>query len=90
VHNETLFDLCGITESVSSRKKDRIIVQIENDVAASWKEKKQRLKLSSCVMFMLNRMYTRCASGSSDDKNAIRMNDPYLSELPSVWIIYAL
>jgi hypothetical protein len=35
-------------------------------------------------------VYTRCASGSSDDENAIRMNDPYLSELPPVWIIYAL
>jgi hypothetical protein len=40
VHNETLFDSCGITESVSTAKKDRIFVQIGNDVEAPWKEKK--------------------------------------------------
>ena len=40
VHNETLFGSCGVTQSVSLGKKVVIIVQIEDDVAASWKAKK--------------------------------------------------
>ena len=35
-------------------------------------------------MFMLNRMYSRYASRSSDGEIAIRIEDPYVSELFSV------
>jgi hypothetical protein len=89
VHNETLFDSSEITESGSSREKYRVIVQIGDDVAAPWKAKKQWFKFSSWVMFMLNRMYSWCASESSDDENRICRNDPWVSELFSVWIVCA-
>jgi hypothetical protein len=40
VHTYTLFDSCMITESVPSKKgKDRNIVRIGDDIAASLKEK---------------------------------------------------
>ena len=39
--SNTLFDSCVVTESVSSwKRKDRNIVQIEDDITASFKEKK--------------------------------------------------
>jgi hypothetical protein len=41
-------------------------------------------------MFMLNRMYSRCANESSDGENTICRNDPWASELFSVWITGAL
>ena len=43
-----------------------------------------------CVMFMLNLMYSRYASGSSDDENKISMFDLYPIELFSVCLIFAL
>ena len=39
---------------------------------------------------MLNRMYSRHASRSSAGKIGISTEDPYISELFSVWIICAL
>ena len=66
------------------------MVQIGDVVAASWKETKVTEVQIVCVMFMLNRMYFRYASGSSDGENKISMFDLYPSELFSVWIICAV
>jgi hypothetical protein len=41
-------------------------------------------------MYMLNRMYSRCASGPSDGEDASCRDDLYVSELFSVRIICAL
>ena len=89
MHSNTLFDSCLISESVSSwKRKNRITVQIRDYIAASLKEKQQRVKFRWCVIVVLSRMCFRCMSGSSDSENKLSIYDPYASDLFSVWFIW--
>ena len=63
------------------------MIQTGDAVATSWKETESNSSPDRVsVMFMLNRMCSRCASESSDGENKIRMFDLCPSELLSVWI----
>ena len=90
-HSNARFDSYVITESSSLRKrKDRNIVQIGDDIAASWKEKEvvSQVKVV-CMILVLNQMCFRYTSGSSEGEDNLSIPDPYLSGLFSLCFICA-
>ena len=90
-HGDTLFDYCKkIKSASSSKRRDRNIVPIGDDIAVFGKKVTAGQVSIVSMISVVNRMGFRCISGFFDHENKLTTCDSYFGGLCSIWIICAL
>ena len=79
-----------LDSAYSTKLRDRTSLRFAIISQLLWKRssrERESTVSNVCVILMLSRMFCSCMSGFYDRENEIRIHDPYVDELVSIWFI---